>query len=332
LNGKQRQLRNLIEPSTESFFKRAEMGKLMSPTLLRFWRGTVSQFDGSLRASILAIELRRSTFLKSKQTSAMTADPHARLAEFLSIGDTKQNLPGVKIRDAATMLVIDRSGRTPKVLLGRRHHGHKFMPGKYVFPGGRVERADRRMNIATPLDKRVEARLMKEVRHPSAEKSRGFPLAAIREVFEETGLVLGTKVDEPLSAFPRKPSKQDASRPPSDEWAKFAKSGVAPDLAVVHFIARAVTPPGRPRRFDTRFFAVGADAIAARIEGVVGPHTELVELVWLPIEDSLRLDMPGITMAVLEELAIRTAEGFTHDLPVPFYRMRRGRRLRELLT
>ena len=110
----------------------------------------------------------------------MTADPHARLAEFLSIGDIKQNLPGVKIRDAATMLVIDRSERIPKVLLGRRHHAHKFMPGKYVFPGGRVERTDRRMNAATPLDKRVEARLMKEVRHPSAEKSRGFPLAAFK--------------------------------------------------------------------------------------------------------------------------------------------------------
>src|SRR5229473_1959443 len=262
----------------------------------------------------------------------MTADPHARLAEFLSIGDTRQNLPGVKIRDAATMLVIDRTGRTPQVLLGRRHHGHKFMPGKYVFPGGRVERADRRMSAATALDKRVEARLMKEVRYPSAEKSRGFPLAAIREVFEETGLILGTKMDQPLATFPRKRGKGEGPRhAPSDEWAKFAGSGVAPDLAAVHFIARAITPPGRPRRFDTRFFAVDANAIAARIDGVVGPDTELVELVWLPIEESLRLDMPGITMAVLEELKIRTAEGFTHDLPVPFYRMQRGKRLRELL-
>src|SRR5499427_11079335 len=154
----------------------------------------------------------------NRRHSQMTTDPYTRLAEFLSIGDTRQNLPGVRIRDAATMLVIDRAGRTPKVLLGRRHHGHKFMPGKYVFPGGRVELADRRMSAATPLDKRVEARLMKEVRYPSAEKSRGFPLAAIREVFEETGLVLGTKSDGVLRA-------------PSPEWAKFANAGVAPDLA-----------------------------------------------------------------------------------------------------
>lgn len=273
----------------------------------------------------------------TNSVSQMTTDPHVRLAEFLSIGDTRQNLPGVKIRDAATMLVIDRTGHSPKVLLGRRHHGHKFMPGKYVFPGGRVERADRRMSAATALDKRVEARLMKEVRCPSAEKSRGFPLAAIREVFEETGLVLGTKVDHHLPVLPRKTLRgkrgraTGAEHAPNDEWTKFAGSGVAPDLAAVHFIARAITPPGRPRRFDTRFFAVDANAIAARIDGVVGPDTELVELVWLPIEEGPRLDMPGITMAVLEELKIRTADGFTHDLPVPFYRMQRGRRLRELL-
>ena len=248
----------------------------------------------------------------------MTSDPTARLAEFLSIGDTRLNLPNVRIRDAATMLVIDRSGPVPKVLLGRRHHGHKFMPGKFVFPGGRVELDDRRMSAATALDSHVEARLMREVRYPSPQKSRGFPLAAIREVFEETGLLLGVKREEPMGV-------------PNEAWAHFAESGVHPDLGAVHFIARAITPPGRTRRFDTRFFAVDADAIAARIDGVVTADTELVELVWLPIEDTLKLDMPGITMAVLEELKIRTAGGFTHDLPVPFYRMQRGKRLRDFL-
>jgi 8-oxo-dGTP pyrophosphatase MutT (NUDIX family) len=248
----------------------------------------------------------------------MSSDPTARLAEFLTIGDTRRNLPNVRIRDAATMMLIDRSGPVPKVLLGRRHHGHKFMPGKYVFPGGRVELEDRRMSAATALDPRVEARLMREVRYPSPQKSRGYPLAAIREVFEETGLLLGVKREEPM-------------RVPNEAWADFAKSGVHPDLGAVHFIARAVTPPGRTRRFDTRFFAVDAGAIAARIDGVVTADTELVELVWLPIEDTMKLDMPGITMAVLEELKIRTAGGFTHDQPVPFYRMQHGKRLREFL-
>jgi 8-oxo-dGTP pyrophosphatase MutT (NUDIX family) len=280
----------------------------------------------------------------------MTNDPHARLAEFLAVGDRKKNLPGVKIHDAATMLVIDRTGMTPKVLLGRRHHGHKFMPGKYVFPGGRVERVDRRVWATTALDRRIEARLMQEVRRPSAEKARGFALAAIREVFEETGLVLGTRMIGPSPSRPAgsggvsPPSGRQDARPPKrgnvsgavdaagDEWVKFAGTGVAPDLAAVHFIARAITPPGRPKRFDTRFFAVDADAIAERIDGVVGPDTELVELVWLPIGESLKLDMAGITLAVLEELKIRTAGGFGHDLPVPFYRVHRGQRLRTLFT
>ena len=249
----------------------------------------------------------------------MRTDITARLAEFLAIRDTAQNLPGVRIRDAATMLVIDRGGPVPKILFGRRHHGHKFMPGQFVFPGGRVERADRYMHAATPLDAHVEVRLMKELRHPSAEKARGFPLAANRETFEETGLVLGV----------RRPS--DKRKPPSEAWASYARSGAVPDLAAMHFIARAITPPGRPRRFDTRFFAVDADAIAARIDGVVGPDTELVELVWLAIEDTAKLDIPAITMAVVEELKIRTANGFTHDLLVPFYRTQRGKRLREFL-
>jgi 8-oxo-dGTP pyrophosphatase MutT (NUDIX family) len=281
----------------------------------------------------------------------MSTDPHARLAEFLAVGDSKQNLPGVVIRDAATMMVIDHSGPAPKVLLGRRHQSHKFMPGKYVFPGGRVERADRRVRAATALDSRVEARLMQEVRRPSPAKARSFALAAIREVFEETGLVLGTKADTPLalpatragmSQVPGKPDthllKPGTLKPgkPTDaagsEWGKFATTGVEPDLSGVHFIARAITPPGRPRRFDTRFFAVDAATIAARIDGVVGPDTELVELVWLPIDATLKLDMAGITLAVMEELKIRTAGGFGHDMAVPFYRVHRGKRLRTLLT
>jgi 8-oxo-dGTP pyrophosphatase MutT (NUDIX family) len=263
----------------------------------------------------------------------MTTDLHARLAQFLSVGDKRMNLPGVKVRDAATMLVIDRTGPVPKVLLGRRHHGHKFMPGKFVFPGGRVERIDRRAWAATALDGRIEVRLMQEVRRPSAEKARGFALAAVREVFEETGLVLGITSHSLLpTPRARRGGAKGAVDAAGGEWAKFAGTGVAPDLAAVHFIARAITPPGRSRRFDTRFFAVDADAIAARIDGVVGPDTELVELVWLPIDESLKLDMAGITLAVLEEIKIRIADGFRHDLPVPFYRVQRGKRVRSLLT
>ena len=259
-------------------------------------------------------------------TGGPDSDPAQRLATFLDVGDTAARFPGVTIRDAATMMVIDRTGAAAKVLLGRRHHGHKFMPGKYVFPGGRVEPADRCAPAAGLLDTRVETRLMLQTRRPSAGKARGFALAAVREVFEETGLVLGAKA----AGTPPPPpggGPPDAAR----EWARFAATGVVPDLSRVHFVARAITPPGRPRRFDTRFFAVDAEAVAARIEDVVGPDTELVELVWAPLDAVSGLDMAGITVAVLEELRIRTAAGFGHDVPVPFYRVHRGRRLRTLL-
>ena len=103
-------------------------------------------------------------------------------------------------------------------------------------------------------------------------------------------------------------------------WPRFAQAHVVPDLAQIHFVARAVTPPKRPRRFDTRFFAVDAEMIAAKVDGIVGPEAELVELVWIPITEAKRLDLPPITVAVLEELQDRAANGFGHELPVPFYK------------
>jgi hypothetical protein len=118
---------------------------------------------------------------------------------------------------------------------------------------------------------------------------------------------------------------------PGDIWAEFAKARVHPDLANIHFIARAITPPRRPRRFDTRFFTADASSIAHKIEGVVGTDSELVELVWVPITEATKLDMPTITGVVLEELAARVEAGMAHSLPVPFYFMDDQQFFRELL-
>ncbi|HLH91765.1 MAG TPA: NUDIX hydrolase [Xanthobacteraceae bacterium] len=249
-------------------------------------------------------------------------DLGGRLLERLRKLDNLREAATVRPRDAATMIIIDRSGRAPKVLLGRRHAGHKFMPGKFVFPGGRVEPLDGRVPSATPLEPRVEARLLQAIQRPSATRARAFALAAIRETFEETGIMLGTKSDTPM---------RSPGGPSGSPWDAFVQEGVAPDLAPVHFVARAITPPGRTKRFDARFFAVDADAIAARREGVVGPDTELTELVWLPITEAARLEMSSITIAMLEELNARIEAGFSHDLPVPYYRVLNRRRTRELL-
>jgi 8-oxo-dGTP pyrophosphatase MutT (NUDIX family) len=253
--------------------------------------------------------------------SDVQADRLERMNRFVNrMNEVERDLtaPYVRPKDAATLILVDRSGPVPKVLLGKRHERHKFMPGKFVFPGGRVDPADKLMPVAKPLDPHAEANLMKHLQRASAAKARAFALAAIRETFEETGLLLGRKSRDPV-------------RSPGGPWDAFAQAGVCPDLAAIHFVARAVTPPGRSKRFDTRFFAVDSGEIAARREGVVGPDSELTELVWLPIAEVSRLDMPAITTAVLEELAARIAAGFSHDLPVPFYRMVSRKRSRELL-
>jgi hypothetical protein len=118
---------------------------------------------------------------------------------------------------------------------------------------------------------------------------------------------------------------------PAEAWLPFAKAGVIPDLSVVHFIGRAITPPNRPRRFDSRFFAADFTSVARQDEGFVGAEAELVEVVWMPITEARKLDIPGITAIVLEELQDRIATGMSHDHPVPLYRMLHKRFLREVL-
>ncbi len=240
------------------------------------------------------------------------------LAKELLEDESYFTLPNLRPRDAATLILIDNSAAIPKVLLGKRHHGHKFLPGKFVFPGGRLEPSDQRMPAARPLDRRAEERLMRAVRRPSPLKARALALAAIRETYEETGLLLGS----PASANP--------GTPPGP-WSAFGQAGILPDLAAIHFVARAITPPRRPRRFDTRFFTADAGAIAHRIDGMIGPDAELVELVWMPLAQARHLDLPAITAVVLEELEARIAAGLRHDLPVPFYQMRHRHFVRELL-
>jgi 8-oxo-dGTP pyrophosphatase MutT (NUDIX family) len=239
-------------------------------------------------------------------------------AERLTKAERDQSSPDSVPRDAATLMLIDRSGPEPKVLLGRRHAGHKFMPGKFVFPGGRIEAADAQMSAATELDPAAAAKIETRLHGAQVPSARAFPLAAIRETFEETGLMLGVKAATPPAA-------------PSADWAGFAEAAVMPDLSHVHFIARAITPPRRPKRFDTRFFTADAQSVAHRVAGVVGPDSELVELVWIPIKQAKTLDMPTITGVVLEELAARVKAGMGHSLPVPFYFMENGEFRRELL-
>ena len=248
----------------------------------------------------------------------MTNDLGKLWADRMTKAERDQSFPDSEPRDAATLMLIDRSSAKPKVLLGRRHAGHKFMPGKFVFPGGRIEAIDRLMPAVSELHPDAQKKLMERVTDPTSKSARAFALAALRETAEETGLLLGVKRDQPPEV-------------PGEIWSEFGNARVHPDLGQIHFIARAITPPRRPRRFDTRFLTADASAIAHTISGVVGPDSELVELTWVPIEEATQLDMPTITGIVLEELLARVEAGMGHDLPVPFYFMIEQQYYRELL-
>ncbi|MFO1090121.1 MAG: NUDIX hydrolase [Hyphomicrobiales bacterium] len=187
------------------------------------------------------------------------------------------------------MIIVRRDAATPRVLMGRRPLTASFMPGKYVFPGGRVEAADHRVVPAAPLAPEVETLLSRRLRRPSALKPRALAMAAVRETFEEVGFIIGRPTD-----------RRQSTRSPV--WSAFFDSGHAPDLSGLSLFTRAITPPGRTRRFDTRFFLAEADALANLDRPVAAANDELLEPVWVTIDEALGLNLPEITQDVLERL------------------------------
>lgn len=221
-------------------------------------------------------------------------------------------------RDAATLIIVDGSSGEPRVLLGRRRLDMVFMPGRYVFPGGRVDPADKQIAVEEDLKARDLERLMVAMKGTrSVARARALALAAVRETFEEAGLLIGT----PLGA---------GVAPKTPPWQDFFATGYRPALAPLTFFARAITPPGRPRRFDTRFFCVQADAIVHKVKIADG---ELLDLEWHSIAQARSLELPNITRVVLEDLGERVAAGAlqTGDVPVPFYHRRNGAFRRDLI-
>ncbi|BAF87855.1 conserved hypothetical protein [Azorhizobium caulinodans ORS 571] len=247
----------------------------------------------------------------------MTQPTHA-LAERLTAAERRQDSPNVRPRDAASLILVDRSRKAPRILMGLRHPSHRFMPNVFVFPGGRVEASDRAMPVYGMLDADSERRLMANVQRPSAQRARALAAAAIRETFEETGLLIGT-------------TEAGAPEAPEGEWSAFAAQGVYPNLEALSFVLRAITPPRRPKRFDTRFFLADVSDVAHRVDGKVGPDSELIELRWLTVEETAKAELPTITRVVLEEVGARLAAGLPRHAPVPFYAMRRGTFVRSLL-
>ena len=215
--------------------------------------------------------------------------------------------PALKPKDAASLILIRRDKRTIRVLMGERHQKHAFLPGRFVFPGGRLDVGDLRVVIPTDL----RPTILKKVAAGSSEaRARGLALAAVRETFEETGLLVGERK-------PDRPSTRSAA------WRRFFSHGVVPNLDVLDFVARAVTPPGRPRRFDARFFLADAEHIAEALHPEEASG-ELLKPVWLTFPQARAAEILPITRCILGDVEARLADGADLARPVPFYIPRRG--------
>lgn len=201
----------------------------------------------------------------------------------------------VRPKNAATMILVRRDGAKPRVLMGRRNHRVTFMPGMWVFPGGRVDRADHRAPAASDLRPEVAA-----VFERHGKPGRALALAAVRETFEEAGLLMARPAPE---------------RPGAGPWREFLAQGALPDLAALDLVARAITPSSIAKRFDTWFLMAEADRLLSlERQADCG---ELDEIVWVEFNEALKMEVPNITRFVLGEAAARLADP---DRPRPYLR------------
>jgi len=216
--------------------------------------------------------------------------------------ETQTDSAPVPVRDAATVIVLREHAGRPHVLMGQRGAAAAFMPNKVVFPGGAVDAGDADVPLARPLPPvcadRLRAECARDIGHALAA-------AAIRELWEETGLALGT------------PGAWPGAAPP--DWAAFAARGLVPRADALQFVFRAITPPGRPRRFDARFFLVHVETLAGDPDDFSAACEELSHLQWVPLAEVRRHDLPFITEVVLAEVAAR-ANDRSPPASVPFFR------------
>jgi 8-oxo-dGTP pyrophosphatase MutT (NUDIX family) len=204
------------------------------------------------------------------------------------MSETRTAAADVPVRDAATVIVLRERAGAPHVLMGQRGAAAAFMPNKVVFPGGAVDPGDATVPLARALPPLCADRLRED---SAQDLAHALAAAAIRELWEETGLPLGV-----AGAWPG---------PVPPDWAGFAARGLLPAADALQFVFRAITPPGRPRRFDARFFLVHAEALAGDPDDFSAACEELSHLQWVPLAEVRRHDLPFITEVVLAEIEAR---------------------------
>lgn len=206
------------------------------------------------------------------------------------------------IRDAATVILVrDAAGTDPRILMGQRGAKAAFMPDKFVFPGGAVDPGDADVPLASVGAEPCLSRLAEGT---SPELAHALLVAAIRELWEETGQILGKPGDWP--------------GPVPKDWEGFAETGLLPSPDGLAFVFRAITPPGRPRRFDARFFVADAARLVTDPDDFSAASEELSALQWIGLSEVRKFPLPFITQVALAEIAARLPR---LDAPesVPFF-------------
>ena len=205
--------------------------------------------------------------------------------------------PLARPRASATMIIVRRDAAKPRVLMGRRARGHSFMPSMWVFPGGRLDRTDYSAPFATDLDPDTQAIFDT---HLKPGRGRALALAAVRETWEEAGLLM---------------ARAAPPRPGAGPWREFLAQGALPALDGLQVVARAVTPPSIAKRFDTWFLLAEAERLLSlERQADCG---ELDEIAWLGFDEVEDLNLPGITRLVLHEAELRLSDP---ERPRPYIR------------
>lgn len=218
----------------------------------------------------------------------------------------------MRIRDASSIVLVDSRGQEPRILMGKRAAKHKFMPNIYVFPGGRVDYADRFGPLGLDYQGDTLDLLMQQMRgRTTALRAQMMGLAAIRETFEEVDLKIGIETNT-------------VHKTANPSWAAFSEGGLKADLSKLAYIARAITPPGQNRRFDTRFFMADVSAYLDRQQAQ--SSEELEDVRWVTFEETKELPLHFITKRILLSAndAIKQADLGKRQPNVAFYRPKAG--------
>jgi len=191
-------------------------------------------------------------------------------------------------RNAASLVLYEKRENQIFLLMGKRAKGHKFLPNVFVFPGGRVDKAD----FTTPSRALLKADTASHLSTPG-DMAHALATAAVRETYEETGLVIGDLDGETL----------------------------LPDLSNLSYIARAITPAGNPIRFNTRFLMIDAKHASGTLAG----SGELINLQWFSIEDALQMPLVDVTEFVVREVENRLSNEGNRPNVIPIFTYLNGK-------